>query len=202
MNLPGVGEDLILSFAAVFVALDVVGVLPIYLSVTQRLSGPQREKVVDVSVFVAFFVALVFMFAGEPVFRALSITLPDFRIAGGLILLLIAIADLMGKPESQNRVSGSTGIVPLAVPLITGPAVLTTVILQAARFGYGITSLALLLNFLLAWIVFRQSKRLERLIGRDGTMIISKIAALLLAAMSVATMRQGFVELGLITLKN
>ena len=183
-----------LTFVAIFVALDFIGTLPIFVSMTRGLSKSRRGKIVDESMIVALCVALLFMGVGERIFQAFGIALFDFKIAGGLVLLLISLADLLGGPESVNRTSGSTGIVPLAVPLITGPGVIATLVLQVNSVGYGIVILALISNYFLAWLVFRNSEKVTRVIGKDGTVVISKIAALLLAAIGVAMIRSGIFE--------
>lgn len=187
-------HSFLLTFTALFVALDIIGTVPIYLSMTQAMTFDERKKVVDTSMLVAFATAIVFMFVGKSLFRHLGITLSDFRIAGGLILLLISLADLLGGPEAHQKSTGSTGIVPLAVPLITGPGVLATLILQAGSAGYLITLAALVLNYLIAWMMLRHSDRVTGLLGKDGTVVVSKIAALLLAAIAVAMIRIGVVD--------
>jgi multiple antibiotic resistance protein len=143
---------------------------------------------------VALLVALIFIAVGRSLFRHLGIGFMDFKIAGGLVLLLISLADLLGGPESHRKASGSTGIVPLAVPLITGPGVLTTLILQVGTAGYPVTLLALFLNYAFAWLVLRKSETVTRLVGKDGTVVLSKIAALLLAAIAIAMIRTGIFE--------
>lgn len=186
--------EFLIAFTALFVALDIIGTVPIYLSITQDLDRKRRHAVVNKSMGVALFVAIVFMFAGQPVFRHLGISLNDFKIAGGLILLLISLADLLGGPHSVRPTSGETGIVPLAVPLITGPGVLTALLLQSASVGYAITIGALLLNYVLAWQILRHCDRVTQWIGKDGTVVISKIAALLLAAIAVSMIRIGMFD--------
>jgi multiple antibiotic resistance protein len=183
-----------LTFTALFVALDVVGTVPIYLSLTSELPLPERRKIVDKSMGVALVVALLFMAGGQTLFRHLGIGLSDFRIAGGLILLLISLADLLGGPEVKSHSSGSTGIVPLAVPLISGPGVLTTLLIQVGSVGYPITILALLANYVIGWLTLRHCDRITKWIGRDGTVVLSKISALLLAAIAVAMIRIGMFD--------
>jgi multiple antibiotic resistance protein len=183
-----------LAFTSIFVALDIVGMLPMFITMTGALKPTARRRVANRSMGVAFVVALVFVAAGQRLFGHLGITVFDFKIAGGLVLLLVALADLKGGPEATRQESGSTGIVPLAVPLITGPGVLTTIILQVGTAGYVITVVALVLNYLLAWVLLRSSDTVTRLIGRDGTIVISKIAALFLAAIAVAMIRSGAFE--------
>jgi multiple antibiotic resistance protein len=187
-------RDLSLAFIAIFVALDIIGAVPMYLGVTRGLDPDRRRRVVDHSLFVALLVAIGFAAVGREIFRYLGITLFDFRIAGGLVLLLVSLADLVGQPEVQDRASGSTGVVPLAVPIITGPGVLTTIILQIGSWGYPVTLLALLGNYLLAWIVLRNSHRIDRVIGKDGTVVTSKLSALLLSAIAVAMIRNGIFD--------
>lgn len=188
-------EAFLLSFVAIFVALDPIGGLPMYVSLTHGFSEHERKRIVHQSMLLAFVVAVAFMFLGEAIFRQLGITLFDFKIAGGIVLLLIALADLVGSNvELKSRASGQTGIVPLAVPMITGPAVLTTLILQSARAGYLITIVALVANYLLTWQLLYHSPGVTRVIGKDGTVVISKIAALLLAAIAISMMRSGIFE--------
>ena len=189
-------NEFLLCFTAIFVALDIIGTLPMYVSLTQNFPIQEKKKVVNTSMAVALGVAIVFAIIGKTLFRQLGITIPDFRIAGGLILLLISLSDLLKGPEATHggSVSGSTGIVPLAVPLISGPAVLTTLILQINKVGHLMTLVALLLNYLIAWFVLRNSERVTRLIGKDGTVVMSKLAALLLAAIAVAMIRCGIFE--------
>lgn len=187
-------QAFLVSFTAMFVALDIIGAIPIYLSMTRDLSAEARDRVVNTSMLVALIVATVFVFIGKSLFGHLGVNLYDFKIAGGLILLLISLADLLSGPEGQDRGSGSTGIVPLAVPLITGPGMLTTLVLQVADHGYLITLAALLSNYLIAWALLRKCEVIKRLIGKDGTVVLSKIAALLLAAIAVAMIRSGVFE--------
>ena len=187
-------KSLFLASIAIFVALDIIGTLPMFISMTLGLTKRERNRVLDVSMLVAFAVAVIFVFLGDRIFRYIGITIFDFKIAGGLVLLLISLVDLVGHPEAANRASGSTGVVPLAVPLITGPGVLTTLILQVTSIGYGLTLAALFLNYLAAWIVLRRSEVVTRAIGKDGTVVCSKIFALLLAAIAVAMIRSGIFD--------
>lgn len=180
-----------LTSIALFVALDIVGTLPLFIAMTSGVERKERNRVLDISMLVAFVVAVAFSVAGLKLFSVLGITLSDFRIAGGIVLLLLSLADVLGGPEASKQASGSTGVVPLAVPLITGPAVLATLVLQIRLVGYPITLLSLLANYVLAWALLRKSDIVTRMIGSDGTVVFSKISALLLAAIAVAMIRSG-----------
>lgn len=187
-------QNFLLTFTAVFVALDIIGTLPVYLGMIRDLPEDQRRRVVNQSMLVATVVAVVFMVGGRALFRYLGIQLFDFKMAGGVVLLLISLADLLGGQESVQKMSGSTGVVPLAVPLITGPAVLTALMIQVEASGYPITLVALIINYGFAWVVLQKSDFIQRVIGKDGTVVVSKIAALLLAAIAVSMIRSGVFE--------
>ena len=187
-------KDFTLAFTGTFVALDIVGILPMFLSITGRLHPEARLRTVNRSMIVAILVAISFVLSGQAMFRWLSIEISDFKVAGGLVLLLVSLADLIGGPDVKNQASGSTGIVPLAVPLITGPVVLTTLVLQVHAFGYIVTLLSLVANYLIGWLMLRESPRITNLIGTDGTVVFSKIAALLMMAIAVAMIRTGIFE--------
>ena len=187
-------QQFVISFTAVFVAIDAIGIVPIFLSLTQNLSREDRAATVKTSVMVAFIVAMVFLFLGSHVFKLMGISVSDFKVAGGIVILLVALSDLLKGPQGMTPVTGSTGIVPLAVPLITGPGVITTVVLQANSVGYLIVVLSLMVNFFLAWIFLSRAQKVSDLIGRDGTVIVSKIEALLLCALGIAMIRTGIYE--------
>jgi multiple antibiotic resistance protein len=182
------------AFTAQFVALDIIGTVPIYFTLTQMMDRSSRNSIVNKSMVVAAVVAVGFIFLGQTVFRHLGVEIFDFKIAGGIVLLLTALADLVGGPHAIEKPSGSTGIVPLAVPLISGPAVLTTLVIQIGVYGYVITLLALILNYLIAWLILRNSDFIKNMLGKDGSTALSKIAALLLAAISIAMIRNGVFE--------
>jgi multiple antibiotic resistance protein len=187
-------QSFLLTFVAIFVALDIIGTVPMYVAMTESLTDRERRSIANRSMALALGVAVAFMFGGEFVFRHLGITFFDFKIAGGIVLLLISLADLVGNAEVKSRASGQTGIVPLAVPLITGPGVLTTLILQSSHVGYLMTIVALFANYLIAWVVLDRSPGVTRVLGKDGTVVISKIAALLLAAIAISMIRSGVFE--------
>jgi len=191
--------EFIAVFVSIFVALDIIGTLPIYISISRDLSKNEKAKVVNTSIIVAIIVALFFITFGTQLFRFLGIETLDFKIAGGIILLLVSLSDLLGGPEVQKKTSGSTGIVPLAVPLITGPGVITTSILQVSQSGYWFTFIALIINLFIAWWVLKKASLVTSLIGKDGTVVVSKISALLLAAIAVAMIRSGVMDIFLMT---
>lgn len=180
-------------FIPLFVAIDAFGLVPVFLAVTGRLTPQQRRKVTLEAVFAAIAIATGFMLLGGAIFRFLSITENDFRIAGGLLLLVLAVTDLLivGKPSVNEP--DIVGIVPLAMPLIAGPATLTTVLVLSSRpeYGYSMTLLSLLLNFIILLAVMLAAGRIERLVGVQVLRAFSKLVMVLLAAIAVNFIRTG-----------
>lgn len=186
-------ENFIFSFVGTFVAMDIIGILPIYLGITQNFSPSKRNQIVNQSLLVAASVAISFAVIGKWIFKYMGIDMYDFKVGGGIVLLVMAILDLIrGRGNEQH--SASTGIVPLAVPLIAGPALITTLMLQISLYGYLVVGLSFLANFLFAFIALRKSIIITRLIGEEGTDIVSKIAALLMTAIAFSMIRSGIFE--------
>lgn len=181
-----------LCFVPLFVAVDAVGVLPLFLSLTEGMQKTQRHAVILQSVITASIVALAFLWFGPLLLRFLGITVPDFMIAGGVLLLAISLSDLLTGTKRQRQTDpDSLGAVPIGVPLITGPAVLTTCILLGGMHGRWITSAAVLANIVFAGLVFLSADPISRALGKTGSKTASKLASLLLAAIAVMLIRRG-----------
>jgi len=184
-------KNFLLAFIPIFVAVDAIGVLPIFVSFTEGLKRKEKSKIILESMITAICLAVSFIFLGKAVFRFLGITISDFMIAGGLILFCIAIIDTL-NPEQKRRIHGKElGAVPLGTPLIVGPAVLTTSLIIISEQGVGATLLSVIINVLLAGIMFSGSDILLKLLGDGGTKALSKVANLLLAAIAVKIVRKG-----------
>lgn len=186
-------HNLLYSTLGIFVAMDIIGTLPLYLGMTKGIDKRARRKIVNQSVLVASSVALLFVILGKRVFVYLGIETYDFKVGGGIVLLVMAILDLIKGKDAESHTQ-STGIVPLAVPLITGPGLITTVMLQVGIYGYVIVLFGMLLNFSFALLVLRKGGVITQLIGSEGTDIISKIAALLMTAIAFSMIRTGIFE--------
>ena len=182
----------LLSFIPIFVAVDVFGVLPVFISLTQGISEKEKLQVLKQSVITALAVAISFVFIGKAIFNYLGITVEDFLIAGGIILFVLALVDLL-FPTKQRRTSPSLGVVPLGMPLIVGPAVLTTSLICIDSYGFVPTLLSIIVNISIAGVVFYLSNFLIRLLGDAGTRVISKISSLFLAAIGIMMVRKGII---------
>ncbi|MEI8138320.1 MAG: MarC family protein [bacterium] len=184
-----------LCFVPLFVAVDAVGVLPMFLALTEGIDQQKLRKVIWQSLITGTLVAIVFVMIGKAVFQLLGITTSDFMVAGGVLLFAISLRDLLVSnkhPDPEDP--DSLGAVPVGVPLIVGPAVLTTILLLVDQYGIIPTISAAIMNILLAGIVFHFAGFITSLLGRAGTKAVSKLASLLLAAIAVMMVRKGIIQ--------
>jgi multiple antibiotic resistance protein len=181
-----------LSFVPLLVAVDAVGLVPLFLGFTEGLEAAARRRVIVQSVLTAAGVALTFVFFGNALLRLLGIGVADFMVAGGVLLFLFSLKDLLWPEQmGARRDREAVGAVPLGVPLLSGPAVLTSCLLLAAQHGPWLTAAALVLNLALAAVVFAFAPRVHGLLGGTGTRIVQRVTLLLLAAIAVMTVRRG-----------
>ncbi len=184
-----------LCFVPLFVAVDAIGLLPLFLGLIEGCERSRVRKIILQSIFTAMAVALLFLFVGEAVLRLLGITVSDFLVSGGIILFLISVSGLFKEPERNKSVDPEDlGPVPIGVPLIVGPAVLTTTMLLVRKHGFAPTAFALVANVAITGLMFGLSQPIMRLLGKSGAKIMSKVAHLLLAAIAVMMVRNGLVD--------
>lgn len=179
------------TFIPLFVAIDIFAVLPIFMSLTDEMSQKQKKDVIRQSILTALAVGVVFIAVGEAIFRVLGITANDFKVAGGLVLLVFAVLEITRHDRQRIKSTGTTGVVPIGVPLIVGPAVLTTTLVLVDHYGVMPTIVSLMLNLVLVWIAFKGARSIVKFLGKGGIVAISKVMALLLAAIAVMMMRLG-----------
>lgn len=184
-------KDILLAFIPIFVAVDAIGVLPIFVSLTKGLTRRERLRVILQSVFTAICLAVGFIFLGKAVFALLGITVGDFMVAGGAILFCIGVIDIVNPGKRLQIPSKELGVVPLGTPLIVGPAVLTTSLIIIGEYGLYPTLISVLINILLAGLIFSSSEVLIKTLGEAGSRALSKITSLLLAAIAVMMIRKG-----------
>jgi multiple antibiotic resistance protein len=157
-----------------------------------NVEAEERNSVVVQAVTTAFLVGAGFLFLGRLLFAALGITVADFQIAGGLILLAIAGQELLST-DARNKFAGRDfGVVPLGMPMIAGPGMLTSVLALSDSLGAVITLTALISNLLIVVLALRSAETLARLIGATAMRAVSRLVALLLAAIAVNLIRRGW----------
>jgi len=179
-------------FIPLLVAIDPLGVIPLYLGMTEGMTPSQIRRVVSLTMATALTLALAFLFLGKWVFVFLGISVDDFKIAGGIILLLVALKMVLSGHESEKVIWDQTvGVVPLGVPLIVGPASITTMLILSDTHGLVPTFASLIANLVIVALVFAFSRAIARVLGTGGMTALSKIVGLFLAAIAVMMMRVG-----------
>ena len=180
------------AFIPLFVAIDPIGLAAVFLGLGQAVAPEKRQRIADQAIWTGGAVALGFLLLGQTIFSALGISGSDFQIAGGAILFILAARDLIQPVAEPEKLPDDFGVVPLGMPLIAGPASIATLLLLARSLGLWYTLAALGVNLAIVVLVLHYSDWLGRRIGPTGMRAISKIISMLLAAIAVAMIRQGW----------
>lgn len=188
-------KSFLLTFIPLFVAIDAVGILPVYISLVEGIPDKEKRHIAKQSVITAFLVAISFLFLGNFVFSLLGIGLADFMIAGGILLLIISISDILRVKERQLTGSETLGVVPIGTPLLAGPATLTTLIILAGNYGYPVVIFSLSVNLFIAWIMLDRAQLVIKIMGLHGIKAFAKVMALLLSAIAVSLIKKGFIKI-------
>lgn len=199
LKLPAVDIPILIqTFIAVFILADAVGNIPIVLVLTKGMMPDQRNKVIDKAIIIAIAVLLLFAFAGQVILNYLEISIGSLRVAGGLLLLLIALQMLRGELDQPIIEEGrDVAITPLALPLLAGPGTLTTVMLlmsksQSPHIGVVVGILGAMF---VTWLILRLANLIEQWIGAEGGVIVTQLLGFLLAALAVEIGSGGIREL-------
>ncbi len=187
------------SFLPLFVAVNVVGIIPVYLALTERMSPADRRRLTFQAVATSSLLATLILFAGQLIFSLLGITVNDLRVGGGLILLVLSISNLIfgdyrrRDPRTDGEDAASVGVVPLGIPMIMGPAAITSVLVSREAFGYLPTLTSLAINMFLVYLTLAFAPYIGRVMGPAVSRAVAKVGSLFLAAISVALVRAGIV---------
>jgi len=197
-------EFLLTSFVALFIIIDPIGLTPVFIAITQGMDDSLRRKVALRSVLVSAFVISLFIVGGETVLGFIGISMPAFRIAGGILLFLTAL-DMLFQRRSKRRENQTEqelvddpSVFPLAIPLIIGPGAIATVILIAGAkpglVGVASTGFITALVLVTVFVFFSAAGRIEKLLGKTGIDVLTRLLGMLLAALSVQFVIEGLFE--------
>ncbi len=202
--------DLVKPLIALLAIVNPIGVVPFFIHFTQHLSGAQRRRTIRISAFTAFLVISISALAGLKIIEFFGISIPSFQVGGGMLLLTSAITMLNAKPAEskpddvsagQEKVDAgaSIAVVPLTIPLLTGPATISTMVIYAERTRHW-WELAVLVGYgvvvgLATFIAFSASGRIARWLGQTGINVMTRLMGLILAALAVEIMADGLVKL-------
>ncbi len=200
--------NLIKPFIALLAIVNPLGIIPFFIAFTDQFTPAQKQRTIVVSAFSAFVVIAVSALIGTDLLRFFGISLQSFQVGGGLLLLLSAISMLNAAPGAVRSVpeevdeavaSDSVAVVPLTIPLLTGPATISTVIIYAEKahrlvdhlvlVGYGVVIAVV------AAVCFRAAEPIARVLGKTGINVMTRLMGLLLAALAIEMMSDGLLKL-------
>ena len=193
------------SFLPLFVAINAPGIIPVYLALTEQMMPPQRRRLTLQAVATSSLLATLILFAGQLIFSLLGITVNDLRVGGGLILLVLSISNLIfgdyrrrdprNEADGEGEDAASVGVVPLGIPMIMGPAAITSILVSREAYGYLPTLTSLVINMSLVFLTLLFAPLIGRVMGAAVSRAVAKVASLFLAAISVALIRAGIVAM-------
>ena len=187
-------NEFLRSFTALFLITDILGNLPFFISLTEGMSVKERRNVFNTALITGFALLLVFVFAGALILDLFKLTMNDLRIAGGILLLLISIEVMIrGKIIVEHK--EDIGVVPLGSPLLVGPGAITTAMVLLSVYGYLVVISSIVACFIVIWLVLFFADQVHNFLGKNGSLIITKIMAILIAAIAVQFVREGIMAL-------
>ncbi|HWP19099.1 MAG TPA: MarC family protein [Burkholderiaceae bacterium] len=202
--------DLIKPLIALLAIVNPIGVVPFFIHFTQGFTRQQRQRTIRVSAFTAFLVVAISAVAGLRIIEFFGISIASFQVGGGMLLLISALQMLQAQPAetrqedvaegaSKADAGASIAVVPLTIPLLTGPATISTMVIYAQQtrrwweiavlVGYGVVI------GLAAFLALSAAGRIARLLGQTGINIMTRLMGLILAALAVEIMADGLVKL-------
>ena len=187
-------QEFLKAFFAIFVIMDVFGNVPIFWSLSQKIKKSHWQKSIDKAVSIATLLLFIFLFLGPYILEFFGISIGSFKVAGGIIILIVGLQMVLGLRIFERHLEKyEFAVVPLATPLITGPGVITTIILLVQSVGLWITFIASTVNLLLTWIILRFSGILYKFLGRQGSDVLSRVMGLILAAIAIEFIKSGWI---------
>lgn len=196
-------NQFIIYFITLFFIIDVIGLTPIYLTLTNGYEKNKKIKTINRGIITALIVLIIFALSGLQVLNLFGISLAAFKLAGGILLLLLSIDMVLGK-QSQEKLEQENNtqdisVFPLAIPLLSGPAAISMLIIYMKQaetdiFKQVLIILALFLNMIVSWIVLRFADLVTKFLGKTGINILTKIFAILMTALACQFILSGVIE--------
>jgi len=189
--------SIITSFITIFAIMDPFASIPSFLILTKDFKKKSdTNSVADRSVFIAGLLAIVFTIAGPMLLSALSITIEDFKIAGGIVLVLMGLENVLDFALSNNHDKKQNGLdsvaVLIATPLLTGPGLMTSLVVLNQETGLIPVAISLALALVICWAILRNAIKARELVGDRVIMVFSKVMGLFLIAIGIAFIKAGW----------
>jgi multiple antibiotic resistance protein len=176
--------DFAKAVLALFIIVDPFGDIPIFISLTENMSDGEKRRVFNTATIVGLALLLVFSITGQEIFALFGISVYGFEVAGGILLLIIAIRILISGTHEATESPESLGAVPIAMPLLVGPGAITTTILNLQFYGLLTAVGAAVVVVLITWVILRFVGSIYRVLGKTGSLVIARVVALLIAAIA------------------
>ena len=185
--------DLLKSTIALFVVLNPIGTVPLFITITQNFKKEERKAVSKTAIITSGIVLVVFAIGGTGILRLFGITIFSFMIAGGVLLFIVAIELLTHGVWrfGGGSIPGESGVVPLAFPLLAGPGAITSVIISYQAYGFVITILSIAIVIGITYLILLFVNPIYRLLGRRGSMIVTRVFAIFIAAIAIQYVIEG-----------
>jgi multiple antibiotic resistance protein len=191
--------DIITSVIALFVVIDPIGNIPLFIAFTKKLEKDEHKTVSKTAILTAAALLLLFGMAGTQILQLFGITIFSFMIAGGTLLFIIAIELLTyGEWRFAGGVKEEVGVVPIAFPLLAGPGSITAVIISYQTSGFLITFSSIIIVMAITYVILRMVNPIYKVLGNRGSMIVSRVFAVIIAAIAVEYIVKGIKNLFLI----
>lgn len=186
---------LIPAFIYIFVIVDPMASLPIFISLTKNMDKQEMKTAAKNAVLIAGIIALVFLIAGNQILSILKIDISSFKIAGGIVLGLLGLETVLGLPtskENSEEVDGRAIVTLIATPMLTGPGLITALIIMVEENGLIVPAIATALALFISWLIFDNAYIIKNLIGVQSIEISTKVFGLFLVAIGVSYIKTGF----------
>lgn len=189
-------DTLLNAVLALLAILNPITVVPLYGELTAELTSKERAKVLNTAVLAGFLTLLTLTFLGQTMMdQVFHISIAEFRIAGGILLMVIAVKQIVYYNPNEYHATPSKvmemGVVPMAVPMLVGPGSIVTGILLLARDGWVIAVISLVITFSITFVIIRNSVVLSRIMGKFGTLVVARILWIFIAAIGVSFLING-----------
>jgi multiple antibiotic resistance protein len=184
-------DSFLLTFVPLFIVIGAMRNLPFVISLNEERTASERDKLIRYALITAVIIGLFFLFVGKFVLQLMGISVGSFAIGGGIILLVLSVNYLLSNEVHIHEKEESLAAVPVGTPLTVGPATITTLLLLGTQFPIYWVLISFALNVAIVWIIFRESNRIIRILGKGGVMGVSKVFSLLLAAVAVNMVIRG-----------
>jgi multiple antibiotic resistance protein len=191
-------HSFVMTFVPLFIVIDAFGSLPFVIMAGEGMDRQQKYKIINYAVLTATIVGLIFLFLGQFILNVMNIDVHEFSIAGGIVLIVLAIKYMMTGHMVTVVKEEMMAIVPIGTPLTVGPATIATLLLLAGNYPLYMVLTSFVLNMIITWIIFFLSQKIARFLGQGGITAVSRVFSLLLAAIAVSMILGGLESLGII----